>query len=67
VGLHVAIDETKCMGSGNCLFWAPAVFGLGDDGVAFIVAQPNDDDAARQVRQAADGCPTQAILVATED
>jgi ferredoxin len=67
VGLRVSIDGDKCMGSGNCLFWAAEVFGLSDDGVAFIVAQPGDEDTARKVRQAAEGCPTQAIVVETED
>ena len=49
------------MGSGNCLFWAPGVFELGDDGISFVV----DPGAAtdRQVMQAAEGCPTQAITV----
>jgi ferredoxin len=67
VGLRVTIDAAKCMGSGNCLFWAPGVFELSDADVAFVVAQPNDAEAARRVRQAAEGCPTQAISVVTED
>ena len=25
------------MGSGNCVFWAPGVFDLDDDGVAVVV------------------------------
>jgi ferredoxin len=59
--VRIEISRDKCMGSGNCLFWAPGVFELGDDGVAFIV----DPDAAseRQIMQAAEGCPTQAIAV----
>jgi ferredoxin len=67
VGLRITIDPAKCMGSGNCLFWAPAVFGLSDEGVAFVAAQPVDEATSQQVRQAAEGCPTQAISVATED
>jgi ferredoxin len=59
--LRIEISAEKCMGSGNCLFWAPGVFELGDDGISFVV----DPDAAtdRQVMQAAEGCPTQAITV----
>jgi ferredoxin len=61
MALRIAIDATKCMGSGNCLFWAPGVFDLGDDDVAHVV----DPSAAaeRQIMQAVEGCPTQAISV----
>ena len=30
------IDRDACMGSGNCVFWAPAVFDLDEDGVAVV-------------------------------
>ena len=49
------------MGSGNCSFWAPGVFDLGDDGIAVVLdptAQPED-----KIVLAAQGCPTQAIAV----
>jgi ferredoxin len=61
VALDIDIDRELCMGSGNCSFWAPGVFDLGDDGVAFVVdpgAQPED-----KIVLAAQGCPTQAISV----
>jgi ferredoxin len=53
------IDREACMGSGNCLYWAPGVFELDDDGVAVVsgdVAGHED-----QVRSAAQNCPTRAI------
>jgi ferredoxin len=55
------IDREACMGSGNCMFWAPGVFDLDDDGVAFVCG----DLAAHeeQVRMAAANCPTSAIDV----
>ncbi len=49
------------MGSGNCSFWAPATFDLGDDGVAFVTDAAGDDDD--KIILAAQGCPTQAIAV----
>ena len=53
------IDRQACMGSGNCLYWAPDVFDLDDDGVAVVIGEvPDGDDRARQ---AADNCPTGAI------
>ena len=49
------------MGSGNCGFWAPGVFDLDDEGIAYVV----DPDAAPEdkILLAAEGCPTQAITV----
>ena len=61
----VSIDRDRCVGSGNCVFWAPATFTLGDDGVS-IPVEPYGDDAERIV-VAAEGCPTRAILVTGVD
>lgn len=56
-----AVDREACMGSGNCVFWAPDVFEIDDDGVATVVgdAAPHED----AVRQAAANCPTSAIRI----
>ena len=35
--LVVVIDEGRCIGSGNCVFWAPATFELGDEGHAVVL------------------------------
>lgn len=59
--LEITVNRTKCMGSGNCQFWAPAVFELGEDGIAFV-ADPEGDPEER-VRLAAEGCPTNAIEI----
>ena len=59
--LEVRIDPEKCMGSGNCSFWAPATFELGDDGIATVMDP--DGDPEDKVVVAAKGCPTQAIAV----
>ena len=34
---EIVIDESRCMGSGNCVFWAPATFDLGDAGYAIVL------------------------------
>jgi ferredoxin len=49
------------VGSGNCLFWAPATFDL-DDGGTSVVVDPAGDDEDR-IRVAVDGCPTRAITL----
>ena len=58
---EITIDRGRCMGSGNCSFWAPNTFDLDDEGLA-IVINPDGDDASK-IQNAANGCPTQAITL----
>jgi len=58
-GIEVRIDWEVCIGSGNCVFWAPATFDLADDGHA-VVLEPAATDEDR-LRVAAEGCPVGAI------
>jgi ferredoxin len=57
---HV-VDRDACMGSGNCLFWAPGVFDLDGDGIAVVIGDATGRD--EEVRRAAANCPTSAIRV----
>jgi len=59
VAIRIVIDRERCVGSGNCLYWAPGTFDLGDDGISMVV-DPSGDDEDR-IRVAAEGCPTRAI------
>ncbi|MGH9275890.1 MAG: ferredoxin [Acidimicrobiales bacterium] len=61
--LQITIDRARCIGSGNCGFWAPNTFDLDDEGTAFVVDSSGDDEEL--IRKAAEGCPTRAIEVAT--
>lgn len=57
----VSIDRGRCMGSANCLYWAPAVFDLDVEGIAIVIGPVDEiDDRARQ---AATMCPTGAISI----
>jgi ferredoxin len=58
-GIEIRIDREVCMGSGNCLYWAPATFDLGDDGRA-VVLNPEATDEERLL-VVAGGCPVGAI------
>ncbi len=58
---EIRIDRLRCIGSGNCGFWAPATFDLDEDGVAVVVNPDGDDD--QRILNAARGCPTRAIEV----
>ena len=56
---EITVDPARCMGSGNCSFWASATFDLGDDGIAFVVDASGDP--LEKIVLAIQGCPTQAI------
>jgi ferredoxin len=55
------IDREACMGSGNCVYWAPAVFDLDDDGIAIVVGEIAGNEEL--VRVAIVNCPTAAIHI----
>jgi len=57
--LQIVIDRDKCMGSGNCMFWAPGAFDLDDDGIS-VFLDPDEADE-RKLLLAQEGCPTRAI------
>ncbi|HEY4928266.1 MAG TPA: ferredoxin [Acidimicrobiales bacterium] len=63
--MKVAIDGYRSVGSGNCVFWAPATFTLNDDGVSVLMEPVGDDLECIMV--AAEGCPTRAISVTGVD
>ncbi|MEX2293346.1 MAG: ferredoxin [Acidimicrobiales bacterium] len=60
-GLRIEIDPETCIGSGNCGFWAPTTFDIGDDNIAFVVDPEGDEETL--VRKAAAGCPTRSITL----
>ena len=59
--LRIVIDQDKCEGTGNCVYWAPGTFDLDDEGISFVLDPPGDDE--QRVRVAAEGCPMRAITV----
>jgi ferredoxin len=61
-GLEITINRERCIGSGNCSFWAPSTFDLDDEGIAVVIDAGGDDE--QSIRNAAAGCPTRAIAVA---
>ena len=61
VALRIEIDHEKCMGQGQCIYWAPATFDLGDDGLSRVVNAEGDPD--EKIVLGAKGCPTGAIAV----
>jgi ferredoxin len=57
--LEIKIDGDRCMGSGNCVFWAPGTFDLSDDGHAVVLDAAATEET--RLRSAAQGCPVGAI------
>ncbi|MDQ4112058.1 MAG: ferredoxin [Actinomycetota bacterium] len=61
---RVEADQDECVGSGHCVFAAPEVFALGEDGTVEVLdADPQgeqQDAAAAAIR----GCPASAIRFA---
>ncbi|HHY11641.1 MAG TPA: ferredoxin [Firmicutes bacterium] len=57
----VYVDEDLCIGCGLCVDTCPDVFELGDDGKA--KAKDNAADNIDCAKDAADTCPTEAIIV----
>ena len=61
---RVEIDKGLCIGSGTCEALDPAVFQVGDDGIAYLVDDATPDEAV--MREAAASCPSGAISLVSE-
>ncbi|MGW0583180.1 ferredoxin [Streptomyces sp. NPDC002920] len=60
--MKVVVDMNQCQDHGQCVFAAPDVFQLDENGRLAYVSDP--DDALRdEVEEAADVCPLQAIRI----
>jgi ferredoxin len=60
--MKVRVDRSRCQVLAQCVFTAPDVFAIGDDGDLVYNAEP-DEAFASDVEQAARACPLQAILI----
>ena len=58
---RIEILRDLCIGAGTCVAEAPKVFDLDDEDVSVLV-DPNGD-ADGDVLAAAEGCPTEAIVL----
>jgi len=60
--MKVHILKEECIACGACVGTCPAVFAM-DDAEAYVLQEevpPGEEDA---VREAAEGCPTEAIAI----
>lgn len=61
--MNVTVDETLCSGCSVCEEIAPDVFEINDSGVVGAKVNPIPEDLQQSTQEAADGCPSGAILV----
>jgi ferredoxin len=63
--IHVEVDRSLCIGSGDCVDTAPDVFRLDEEDKAVVI----DPDGASldDIVEAAQNCPVSAITVTGEE
>jgi ferredoxin len=61
----VSIDQSRCIGAGNCVHIAPTVFQMDEENIAYLLDPTSVDDET--LLDAARSCPTNAIYLDTED
>jgi ferredoxin len=57
------VDPDLCTGCGTCECTCPAVFQLGDDELSHVIDENPPESEWDAVRDAADGCPSEAISI----
>jgi ferredoxin len=62
--LSITVNKTRCIGSGDCVETAPAVFQLDEQGKSEVVNASGANDAI--ILSAARSCPVKAITVVDE-
>jgi ferredoxin len=62
--MHVRVDQTKCVASGNCVLAAPEVFDQRvEDGIVVLLDPSPPAELAERVRRAEALCPAAVISV----
>ena len=63
--VRVSVDGERCVGSGQCVDFAPQVFRQSEEGVSQVIGQPSAEQEAA-VREAWDSCPVMAIEISED-
>jgi ferredoxin len=58
---EIRVDRNLCMGSGQCVWYAPNTFDQDDQTIAVVIDPDGDPEEA--VRTAVTSCPTHALSV----
>ena len=63
--MKVRVDRDLCIGVGNCVAYAPAVFVLDEENKAVVLDSSSVDDTT--LLEAAESCPVSAIIVEDDE
>ena len=61
--MKITVDRDRCVGSAYCQRIAPAIFDVGDDGIAVVLDADVTGPRAAAVREAEAECPSMAISI----
>ena len=61
--ITVRVDRDVCQDHGQCVFAAPQVFELDEEGELVVLDDEPDESLRDAVEEAADVCPVQAITI----
>jgi len=61
--MRATVDHDLCIGDAICESICPQVFRLGDDGLSYVIADPFPAELQKDVEEAVESCPTDAIAI----
>jgi ferredoxin len=62
--MKINVDRSRCVGAGQCVLTAPALFDQGEeDGLVEVLDAEPDDTQAAAARMAASVCPSGTITL----
>jgi len=63
--MKVIVDDTRCQGHARCVFFAPEIFDIDDEGYAGVKLgyETVPDEHQESVKKACANCPEQAIKI----